>query len=325
MYNGERYLEAALETLVSQTYPNLEIVICDNASTDATAAICERFAARDARISYHRSQTNVGLAENFNRCRKLANRGRYFMWAASDDLRHPDCVRQCVEAMEADPEAVMCCPQIEFIDEQGRPTRCPMLRPEEESIRPSGNTRLERVRGMTRLPAWFDFYGLIRRSALENVGPYPDMWCGDEVLMIDMALQGRFISLPNKLFSYRVYAVKPWPNVARSLVPEGALAPPTGNSLALVGMIQRFHACRMGLGERWLLTVYLLAVGTILYAHTRKAVRDHLGASFAFAWHNRRFSVLAWLVVVAAGLAIPQRLVLAPGRLLRALRPAREV
>src|SRR4051794_15444571 len=64
VYNGERYLREALESLVGQTLRDVEIVICDNASDDATEAICREFAERDPRVRYHRNATNIGGARN---------------------------------------------------------------------------------------------------------------------------------------------------------------------------------------------------------------------------------------------------------------------
>lgn len=85
VYNGAVYLEEALESLLGQSHPRLEILISDNASDDGTQEICERFAASNACIKYVRQPTNRGPFANFNFVASLA-RGEYFMWAAHDDL-----------------------------------------------------------------------------------------------------------------------------------------------------------------------------------------------------------------------------------------------
>ena len=84
VYNGERYLREAVDSVLGQTYVNLELVISDNASTDATEAICREYAARDPRVRYHRAERNRGAVWNFNRAFELA-RGEFFMWQAFDD------------------------------------------------------------------------------------------------------------------------------------------------------------------------------------------------------------------------------------------------
>ena len=54
VYNGENYLAIAIELMLAQTFADFELIICDNASTDRTEAICRRFAANDARLRYSR-------------------------------------------------------------------------------------------------------------------------------------------------------------------------------------------------------------------------------------------------------------------------------
>ena len=85
IYNGEKFLEQAIESLLSQTFKDFEIIICDNASTDKTHEICKAYVARDNRIHYYRNETNIGCARNFARVFELSS-GEYFKWAAYDDL-----------------------------------------------------------------------------------------------------------------------------------------------------------------------------------------------------------------------------------------------
>src|SRR4051812_45028693 len=85
VYNGERYLAAAIASLQRQTFSDFELVISDNASTDGTEAICREAAAGDSRIQYHRSEKNLGAAPNFNRTFSLS-RAPLTRWASHDDL-----------------------------------------------------------------------------------------------------------------------------------------------------------------------------------------------------------------------------------------------
>ena len=95
VYNGERYLREALDSILGQTFRDFELIICDNASTDETAAICADYAARDPRIRYHRQTHNIGATANFNHTFELA-RGAYFKWAAHDDVLAPTWLEKCV-------------------------------------------------------------------------------------------------------------------------------------------------------------------------------------------------------------------------------------
>src|SRR5687768_11197719 len=118
VYNGERYLQGAIESLLSQTFDDFELIICDNASTDRTQSICTAFAARDPRVRYFRNDRNVGAAGNFNLAFRRS-RGRYFKWAAHDDLHEPDYLARCVAALDADPSAVLCQTATRVIDPVG--------------------------------------------------------------------------------------------------------------------------------------------------------------------------------------------------------------
>jgi glycosyltransferase involved in cell wall biosynthesis len=84
VYNGEKYMRDALDSLLAQTFTAFELIISDNASTDATQAICLEYAARDSRIRYLRQAENLGAAGNFRFVLAEAVAG-YFMWASADD------------------------------------------------------------------------------------------------------------------------------------------------------------------------------------------------------------------------------------------------
>ncbi|MEM4134638.1 MAG: glycosyltransferase, partial [Candidatus Micrarchaeia archaeon] len=67
VYNGERFIRQALDSLLAQDYENFELIISDNASEDKTPEICLEYAARDKRIRYYRNEKNMGAAWNFKR------------------------------------------------------------------------------------------------------------------------------------------------------------------------------------------------------------------------------------------------------------------
>jgi glycosyltransferase involved in cell wall biosynthesis len=88
VFNEETSLAAALDSILAQDNEHLEVIVCDNASTDATLEIACAYSARDARITVHESAANRGSRFNFNRCFRLAS-GRYFTWARGHDTRLP--------------------------------------------------------------------------------------------------------------------------------------------------------------------------------------------------------------------------------------------
>ena len=77
-----------IDSILNQTYKDFELIISDNASTDATQEICEDYSRRDSRIRYYRNEGNLGVTYNFNRVFKLS-KGKYFKWVGHDDIHKP--------------------------------------------------------------------------------------------------------------------------------------------------------------------------------------------------------------------------------------------
>jgi glycosyltransferase involved in cell wall biosynthesis len=118
VYNGARFLSRALDSLLAQRGVDLELVICDNASTDETPEIAKAYAARDARVRVQRSETNLGVERNFARALECAS-GNYFMWAACDDWWAPDFAVRMVSALERNPAAAVAMSAVERVSESG--------------------------------------------------------------------------------------------------------------------------------------------------------------------------------------------------------------
>src|ERR1700712_3027136 len=97
VYNGEPFLQETLDSILAQNFRDFELIISDNASSDATQQICESYAAADARIRYFRNQMNMGAGWNIRRVFSLAT-GKYFKWAACDDMYEPSFLGTCIEA-----------------------------------------------------------------------------------------------------------------------------------------------------------------------------------------------------------------------------------
>ena len=107
VYNGQRFIRATLDSLLAQTFADFELIICDNASTDATEQICREYAERDARVRYHRNDRNLGPAPNYNRCFELS-RGELFKWSAADDLSRRTSSRSASPSWTATRRLVGC-------------------------------------------------------------------------------------------------------------------------------------------------------------------------------------------------------------------------
>ena len=199
VYNGARFLSRSIDSLLSQSFSDFTLLISDNASSDETQAICERYCAQDRRVRYFRQVTNIGAPGNWNFVANQAE-GEYFKWATANDECAPQMLERCILALDNDPSAVLCQGRTCLVDE------------ETDAREPYGNDLdlleerpSDRLRNLSmRLALNNGQCGLIRLSSLRRTGldrPYPG---GDIPLMAELALIGRFIVLPDMLFYRRM-------------------------------------------------------------------------------------------------------------------------
>jgi len=132
VYNGERYLRESLDSIVDQSYPNVEVIVMDDASTDGTAGI---IASYGVRVRCHRQPANRGIYGNMNDGISMA-RGEYIAIYHSDDVYDSRIVEKEVAFFEQYPEAgAVFCEDI-FIDPEGRERGRLQLVPEARGGRP---------------------------------------------------------------------------------------------------------------------------------------------------------------------------------------------
>src|SRR5690606_27513163 len=102
-YNRNYGIRKTLESIWQQQYPNLEIIISDNCSTDNTSEVLAEFAKEHPEIKAYREEKNITMIPNFNFAPEKAS-GKYFMWVADDDTLEPGILQRYVEFVEANPE-----------------------------------------------------------------------------------------------------------------------------------------------------------------------------------------------------------------------------
>ncbi len=200
VYNGATYVTEALESILAQTFRDFELIISDNASTDDTETICRAFAARDPRVTYRRNAENVGLSANNNLLVPLA-RGRLFKWAPHDDVLRPHYLERCVAALDADPSVVLAYPQTDFVDGDGNPLD--LTDPGWHLIMDDPSERL-----LVAIVA--DRYmnailGVIRTDALRRTRLLPRYAGGDDRLIAELSLLGKFVEVPERLYVRRIH------------------------------------------------------------------------------------------------------------------------
>lgn len=193
VYNGERFIRATLDSLLAQSFTDFELIITDNASTDGTEAICRSYAARDPRVSYIRAERNLGPAANYNVAVDRA-RGEYFKWNAADDVCGRDFLKICVAALDRDPDAVIAYPRTRSIDAEGK-----IIRDYDYELALDDSRvhmRLHRlVRVKHRMHGAHEMFGVMRHAALVKAGKKRCHVRGDSVLLVRLALLGKFIRL----------------------------------------------------------------------------------------------------------------------------------
>jgi glycosyltransferase involved in cell wall biosynthesis len=121
VHNGARHLAEALDSVLAQTYPDLELIVVDDGSTDATPAILAAYAARDARIEIVR-QANAGLPKALS-CGFRRARGEFLTWTSDDNRLRPDCLARLVDCLRRHPRWDMVYANEDLIGEDGSPLR----------------------------------------------------------------------------------------------------------------------------------------------------------------------------------------------------------
>jgi glycosyltransferase involved in cell wall biosynthesis len=220
VYNGEKYLDQSIESLLGQNYEDFELIISDNASTDGTAGICRRYARQDSRIRYVRQPRNIGLSPNHNFVLQQS-RGEYFKWAAGDDLYGRDLLKSCVDALDAYADVALAHSWEAVIDDAGNVTQAmdyPLptdasRAPERfraflfgssglfESSDPAapGLIRMDN-RGLLRA---CDMYGVTRTAIMRKVTPLGSYHHADRIIIAALTLHGRFHMTPDWLYFRR--------------------------------------------------------------------------------------------------------------------------
>lgn len=198
VFDGERFLGEAIESLLAQDFEDFELIVSDNASTDRTPEICMEFAAADRRVRYLRNEENLGAAYNYNRLVSEA-RGTYFKWAPHDDLHAPGYLRRCVEVLDRDPGVALCHSFSAEIDEDGEVLRYWEPLPARGDADPV--TRFLAV--ITRPDQCVDVVGLARRDVLAKTSLIGSYSSSDVGLLAEIALHGRIHHVPETMFYRR--------------------------------------------------------------------------------------------------------------------------
>lgn len=197
VYNAERYLRPAIESVLAQTYRHFELVLVDDGSTDASVAIGEEYVRADSRVRLLRNRCNLGIVQTRNRAFDEADpASAYFAVFDSDDICLPDRLQMQVDFLEAHPDHAVVGGHTLVIGEDG----------DTLGTRRYPATHAEIVRVITRYSPIAQPTAMIRRTALEAVGAYREQFprCHDYDLWLRMASRFKIANVDAFTLKYRI-------------------------------------------------------------------------------------------------------------------------
>lgn len=196
--NEPHGVRRCIESVLSQNFSDLELVICDNASDDDTVDTLEEYARQDRRVTVAVNPTNIGSHENMNRALRLS-RGRLFRWISADDWLEPEALSAGVRTLERRPDAIGVTSGF-TIHTPGAAPRWEQYRGEFPSS-PDAARRFERM-------LWFFYagdakydavYGIYRRDGLMRSGRIRPCERADWLLGAELALMGPIVHIDDLL------------------------------------------------------------------------------------------------------------------------------
>lgn len=201
VYNAQKYLHESVDSILSQTFGDFELIISDNASTDDTEDICRNYAKSDNRIRYYRYDKNQGAPWNFNNVLRHA-RGRYFRWQCADDMIAPSHLACCVEMLDREPGVVLCYGRTTIIDDKGN-----ALGEYNNGLNLIESKAKDRYKHLyDNLELCNVQYGLMRIDAVKKTSLLGNYIGSDEVFLGELAIYGKFREIPEELFFVRMHS-----------------------------------------------------------------------------------------------------------------------
>ena len=271
VWNGADFLEIAIQSVLAQTEPDLELIVSDNASTDATEEIVRRWMSRDSRVRYHRFPENQGASANHSKVVELST-GKYFRWQAHDDICQEDLARRCIEEHESSPEPLaLVHTRVELIDEEGK-------------VIGEDPTRLDTCSSLAARRVWSCLmnvhlgtpaYGVVNLDTLRRTRLIDRFASSDYVLFLELALIGKIRQLPDVLYQKRLCATR---SMAAQATPEALFRWYGGSGKAPANEAD----------VRWrVLKEYLVSVGKLCHGPGERA-SCYSAVLSAFYWRRIR-------------------------------------
>ncbi len=205
MFNAEQYIMESLQSLLNQTYTNIEIIVCDDSSTDSSLSIVENIAKTDKRVKIFKNDKNLGLVGNFNHTMSLAT-GEFYMWGDQDDLWDPKFVEKCIDKLKENSSIILAATKgHSFIkDEQGHN----LILFTDPGITTRNQSPSQRFKTYQRalhnnLCIGTIFCGIWRTELMHSCQKLKSIVGGDVVIMSEYQLLGETATIDEPLFLKR--------------------------------------------------------------------------------------------------------------------------
>lgn len=201
-YNAEKFIKETLESILNQTYQNLEIIITDDCSKDQTVSIINSFS--DKRIKFYQNEKNLGVEGNWNKALQLAT-GNYCKMMGADDILYSNCISEqlCVFENTENVDVVLVTSHKNVINQDGKLI---MTRKFPGNGKYKGIKALKKSLHRGTNVIGEPVAGLFRKEILEKSGYYR----GENLYMIDMDLWSRMLKhgdlyvVENVLYAFRI-------------------------------------------------------------------------------------------------------------------------
>src|SRR5260370_882906 len=193
VYNSERYLDEAVESILRQTFSDFEFIITDDGSTDSSLARLRRYSERDPRIRLN-SRPNTGYVQALIEAVPLA-KGKYIARMDADDISLPERFERQVRFLEQNPEYAVVGSKVLLIDSDGAPLKYMGERQQHEDI---DAAHMRGEGGAIIHPS-----AMLRTEAMRAIGSYRLLKDEDLDLFLRLAEYGKVANLPDVLLHYR--------------------------------------------------------------------------------------------------------------------------
>lgn len=191
VYNAEKYLREAIDSLLRQTYSNFELIIVNDGSTDGSAEIIEHYKRIDKRLrTYTQKNSGVVMASNFG---VSVAKGSYIMRTDADDVSFDNKLLDLVNCALKHPQAIVVSGNIEVINERSEFLYRDVLPPLSEEIKREMFIRNPLPNGAT----------LVKKSAFDTVGGYDNVFAEDFHLWVKLFSKGDFVATGTPLYRWR--------------------------------------------------------------------------------------------------------------------------